>query len=257
MRVQPAIPRAIAFVDGQNLFYAAKEAFGYRYPNYDAAKLAGGICRLQSWSLEQTRFYTGIPDSVRSPFWHAFWSAKLSLMGKQGIVVFSRTLRYRTRTVRLPDGSEYAFQTAEEKGIDVRIALDVIRLCRSGAYDVALIFSQDQDLSEVAEEVRVIARERERWVKLASAFPCSPASPNRRGIEKNRLDPDGPESLRQLPGPSGLPPRGVARGSSGRYAAGRGSAKLIILSRGRGKRETRPHCFGLISENPERKGCPG
>jgi len=36
----PANPRAIAFVDGQNLFNAAKEAFGYTYPNYDVLKLA-------------------------------------------------------------------------------------------------------------------------------------------------------------------------------------------------------------------------
>ena len=36
---EPAIKRAIAFVDGQNLFYAAKEAFGYSYPNYDPDSL--------------------------------------------------------------------------------------------------------------------------------------------------------------------------------------------------------------------------
>ena len=36
---EPAIKRAIAFVDGQNLFYAAKEAFGYTYPNYDPDSL--------------------------------------------------------------------------------------------------------------------------------------------------------------------------------------------------------------------------
>ena len=39
MRMPPS-PRAVTFVDGQNLFYAAKEAFGYTYPNYDPLKLA-------------------------------------------------------------------------------------------------------------------------------------------------------------------------------------------------------------------------
>jgi uncharacterized LabA/DUF88 family protein len=42
--------------------------------------------------------------------------------------------------------------TAEEKGIDVRIAIDVIRLAHRNAYDVALLFSQDQDLSELCVE---------------------------------------------------------------------------------------------------------
>jgi hypothetical protein len=51
-------------------------------------------------------------------------------------------------------------------------------------YDVALIFSQDQDLSEVAEEIRVLAHEQNRWIKIVSAFPSSPASRNRRGINK-------------------------------------------------------------------------
>ncbi len=49
---------------------------------------------------------------------------------------------------------------------------------------MALIFSQDQDLSEVAEEIRVIAREQNRWIKVASAFPLSPTTRNRRGIDK-------------------------------------------------------------------------
>jgi hypothetical protein len=35
MPEEPLNKRAIAFVDGQNLFHAAKEAYGYRDPNYD------------------------------------------------------------------------------------------------------------------------------------------------------------------------------------------------------------------------------
>ncbi len=66
----------------------------------------------------------------------------------------------------------------------MRIALDVIALAHRREYDVALVMSQDQDLSEVAEEIRTIAQEQRRWIKIASAFPQSPASWNRRGINK-------------------------------------------------------------------------
>jgi hypothetical protein len=45
---------------------------------------------------------------------------------------------------------------------------------------VALVFSQDQDLSEVANEIRFIAKEQDRWIKVASAFPAG--SKNPRGI---------------------------------------------------------------------------
>ena len=105
-------------------------------------------------------------------------------MSRQGVVIYSRPLRYRNKQVRLPDGSVHAYLSGEEKGIDVRIALDVIALAHRRVYDVALIFSQDQDLSEVAEEVRVIANEQGRWIKVASAYPSSPAAANRRGINK-------------------------------------------------------------------------
>ena len=105
-------------------------------------------------------------------------------MGRQGVVVYSRPLRYRNRTVALPNGTQHSFLTGEEEGIDVRIALDVIALAHRRAHDVALVLSQDQDLSEVAEEIPTIAREQRRWIKIASAFPHSPASRNRRGINK-------------------------------------------------------------------------
>jgi hypothetical protein len=91
-------------------------------------------------------------------------------------------MRYRNKTVRLPDGSTHTFLTGEEKGIDVRIALDVLAGAMNHDYDVAVIFSQDQDLSEAATEVRTIARQQDRWIKVACAYPWSPAAHNKRGI---------------------------------------------------------------------------
>lgn len=184
MPQDPQHKRAISFVDGQNLFYATKEAFGYSHPNYDVNALSRSLARARGWDLVQVRFYTGIPDVGDDAEKNHFWSGKLAVMGKQGVEVFTRPLRYRNRRVRLPDNTTHTFLAGEEKGIDVRIALDIIRLARLRQYDLALIFSQDQDLSEVAEEIRVLAREQDRWIKVASAFPSSPTSRNRRGINK-------------------------------------------------------------------------
>lgn len=184
MPPEPPVKRTVAFIDGQNLFHAAREAFGYIYPNYDVSALARAICKRQGWQLDQVRFYTGIPDPTDDPFWNHFWLHKLAMLGRQGVAVYSRPLRYRNRRVRLPDGTEHTYLAGEEKGIDVRIALDIVRMAHRGEYDVALVFSQDQDLSEVAEEVRVIAREQGRWLKIACAYPSSPTSRNRRGINK-------------------------------------------------------------------------
>ena len=82
----------------------------------------------------------------------------------------------------MPDGNVWSALVAQEKGIDVRIAVDVIRMARQNEFDVAVIFSQDQDFSELADELRTLGREQGRWIKVASAFPVSPTSRNKRGI---------------------------------------------------------------------------
>lgn len=181
---EPRLKKAVVFVDGQSLFYAVKNAFGYAYPNYDVQSLAEKICLNQGWHLQEIRFYTGIPDINDDVFWHNFWTRKLAVMGQKGIEIFSRKLRYRNQTVKLPNNQLYTFLVGQEKGVDVRIALDIIRLARENAYDVCLALSQDQDLSEVADEVRIIAKEQDRWIKMASAFPVSPTFKNSRGINK-------------------------------------------------------------------------
>ena len=182
MPLEPGVKRTVAFVDGQNLFYAAKDAFGYEYPNFDPAKLAERVTSDLGWTLTETRFYTGVPSVENNPFWNQFWMAKLAVMGTRGVRTFSRPLRYRSRAIALPDGTVNSLLVGEEKGIDVRIALDVVRLTREDHLDVALIFSQDQDLSEAVDEVRAISIQQNRWIKAASAFPVGLTYPNRRGI---------------------------------------------------------------------------
>jgi hypothetical protein len=59
-------------------------------------------------------------------------------------------------------------------------AAKLLAMSRSGTH----VFSQDQDLSEVADEIRVIAREQNRWIAIASAFPASPSVRNKRGTDK-------------------------------------------------------------------------
>ena len=147
MAAEPAVKRTVAFIDGQNLFHSVRGAFGYAYPNFDLKALAARVCAGKAWQLDSVRFYTGVPDAADNAFWSQFWASKLLAMSRQGVVTYSRPLRYRNKQVRLPDGSVHAYLSGEEKGNDVRIALDVIALAHRKVYDVALIFSQDQDLS--------------------------------------------------------------------------------------------------------------
>jgi hypothetical protein len=99
-------------------------------------------------------------------------------MVRSRVEVYTRPLRYSPEL--LEDGT--TIYVPREKGIDVRIAIDVMTLALKKAYDVALVFSQDQDLHEVAREVREIARKQNRWVKMASAYPVGAGTTNARGI---------------------------------------------------------------------------
>ncbi len=178
------VSRAYVFVDGQNLFHGAKEAFGYNFPNYDVLKLAKAVCDDKGWHLEKIFFNTGVPNREDNAFWNGFWTRKLLAISRQSIEVYSRPLKYREKAIKLPDGSFVSGCVGIEKGIDVRIAIDIVKYALDGLYDVCLIFSQDQDLTEAVEEVKKIAQRQGRFVIIASAYPYSLASINMRGIDK-------------------------------------------------------------------------
>lgn len=167
---EPMPRRCVAFIDGQNLYFAAKEAFGYTWPNYDPKALAELVCMQKGWSLTRVFFYTGIPKRSQQPKWHDFWALKLAVLGKKGIRVFKRSLKYG------------GGRGPTEKGIDVRLALDIAKLAYRKEYDVALIFSQDQDLREAVGDAKAIAHEQNRTIEIASAFPFSLTTTNPRGI---------------------------------------------------------------------------
>ena len=65
--------RVVAFVDGRNLFHAAREAFDYTYPNYDALALAARVCG-EGVGPQELRFSTAIPSPGDNPRWRFFWT---------------------------------------------------------------------------------------------------------------------------------------------------------------------------------------
>lgn len=116
---------------------------------------------------------------VSSPYW-------ISRKASGGVIhfmgAFDACRAPRNQTVYLPGGKTTTVLVGQEQGVDVHLALDVVRFARENKYDVAVIFSQDQDLSELAGEVRSIAHDYNRWINLACAYPVSPTTTNSRGI---------------------------------------------------------------------------
>ena len=86
MNGEPPTKRAVAFLDGPNLFHT-REAFGYTYPNNDVSALFGMDCERQGWKLARVCLCPGLPDVGDNPNWHFFRTHMLATMGRQGIVV--------------------------------------------------------------------------------------------------------------------------------------------------------------------------
>jgi uncharacterized LabA/DUF88 family protein len=189
---EPAIKNVMAFFDGQNLYQHAKDAFGHHHPNYDPVKLHKAVYEAKGWRATLTRFYTGVPNAVESPMWTAYWANRVLALKRAGVHVTTRPLRYRRAAiidhngdpVLEDDGQPVVSVTPQEKGIDVRLALDLVSCARKKQFDIALIFSQDQDLQEVVQEIADIAKEQDRWIRVVCAFPGGPNASSGRGIDK-------------------------------------------------------------------------
>lgn len=183
MSAEPTVKYAMAFVDGQNLYQHAKDAFGHHHPNYDPVKLHNAVCATQGWTPNLVCFYTGVPSHNEDPMWAGYWSNRILAMKRAGIAVTTRPIRYRKEKITIGNQEEIV-TTPQEKGIDVRLSLDIVSRARTQQFNVGVIYSQDQDLSEVVEEVKKISIEQNRWIKLACAFPFGPSATATRGIDK-------------------------------------------------------------------------
>jgi len=178
----PAIPapapalRVCAFVDGYNLFKSAKQCFGYNHPNYDIKRLIEAVVGMAAGrQLSSAHFYVGIPSSLDDPKNSVWWAKKLAAMGRTGVRVETRQLKHRELRIHLEGLIKFdkTVPRLVEKGIDLKIGLDMVRLARSNAYEVAILFSQDGDLVEAVAEVQAIAAEQHRRIQVECAYPVA------------------------------------------------------------------------------------
>ena len=124
--------------------------------------------RIPGRILSQIRFYTGVPNpalGARQKFWHDFWSNKIRSFPKEVYV-------YRGRINR----------SGQEKGVDVSIAIDLVRLTYDQEYDTAIIVSQDSDFGPAVALAKDLAKTQEHPLQFESAFPMRRDSKNRRGV---------------------------------------------------------------------------
>jgi uncharacterized LabA/DUF88 family protein len=140
--------RAVVFIDHQNMYKGAREAFGWKlerghYGNFKPLALARLLAPEAEHELAQVRIYTGVPHPEHNRLGHAITQRRIEawrLADPERVHVFPRTLRYPP-----PEG--------REKGVDVHLAVDLVRLAIEDAYELLILCSADTDLVPALEFV--------------------------------------------------------------------------------------------------------
>jgi uncharacterized LabA/DUF88 family protein len=144
--------RVIVFIDYQNVYEDFRRAFcsGALQPTdgqFDPLELARVLVargpEFEAWELHEVRVYLGRPAPDRDGRSAAAHDRQTQVWRDDGVVVRARALQY------LPA------QRPRQKGVDVELAVDVVRLAVQGAYEVGIIASTDTDLVPAIEAVDV------------------------------------------------------------------------------------------------------
>ena len=143
--------RLVLFIDYQNAYRRARSVFfpdpqsgrdGHLKPMALGQLIAarGGVDGAP-YTLSEVRVYSGRPNPRVDVRTFAAHRKQSQSWQSAGATVIERELRY-------PQGRP------QEKGIDVALAVDFVRLALQGAYDVGVMMSTDNDLLPALETVR-------------------------------------------------------------------------------------------------------
>lgn len=148
------LQRIAVFLDYQNVYMQTRRRFFNARAPFTAGQLAPGrLGRLlakrspdgSSRVLVQVRVYRGMPSAVHDPRSH--WACARQLDAWQAdpaVAVVARPLRYPR---------DFPRSRPQEKGIDVRLAIDFVEMAIDGSFDVGVLVSADTDLVPALEAV--------------------------------------------------------------------------------------------------------
>ena len=147
--------RLALFIDYQNAYRWARASFHdhradpYWLGQFSPAGLGALISQMSGDGslrvLEQVRVYRGMPDSRRDPTAYRAARRQIAEWEKSPLV------QAVTQPLRYP--RDYPASPAQEKGVDVRLAIDFAMMAVRDEYDVGVLMSNDTDFRPVLQEV--------------------------------------------------------------------------------------------------------
>lgn len=158
--------RVLVFLDYQNVHAGARRAFlpygcDRADGHVDPRALGELLVRRRKFAgeLVGVRAYRGRPNPEHQPGSARANDRQKVVWERRGVEVIRRNLQYPKRWPDVP---------ASEKGIDVAIAVDMVRLSLSGGVDAIVLFSSDSDLLPAVEFVNAmegVSMEVASWAK--------------------------------------------------------------------------------------------
>jgi uncharacterized LabA/DUF88 family protein len=162
--------RVVVFIDYQNVLNDARRAFHthpYASPDgqVDPILLGQRLVRKQPVdatrrrACHEVRVYRGRPDPRKEPQMNAAHMRQCQAWESAGARVIARPLRYPRAWPK---------ERAEEKGIDVQIAIDIVMMAVNKEFDVAILASTDTDQRPVLEAFQSLPLEPRPVVEVAA-----------------------------------------------------------------------------------------
>jgi uncharacterized LabA/DUF88 family protein len=157
--------RVVLFVDYQNVYRGARDCFHAEPSTPHVAGQTNPVLvgeHIVATSpfdrvLEGVRVYRGRPDPRRDGRGHSACTRQIQAWTEDPrVAAVTRVLRY---PAGWPDRCQRG-QKPQEKGIDVALAVDFVRLALEDQYDVGVLMSTDSDLKPALETVMTFSDKR-------------------------------------------------------------------------------------------------
>ncbi len=155
----------MVFVDEKNVYRDARRAFFEEYDHSPFGQFHPGLLANVLLSLSKApdaelagvRVYTGRPDGSLAPKTYGAHMRQCATWAKDpAITLKARPLRYPWGTP--PPALGGPDRKGEQKGVDVQLAIDLVRMYMREEYDVAILASTDTDLLPAVEMLYEVDR---------------------------------------------------------------------------------------------------
>ena len=143
-----------AFVDLQNLHYFLKENCRVAATQVHIPNMLNAYAAEHGMALKELQIFTGIHDQQRDPHRHDAMAKRLRWLERCGAKVTALPLSYYTDRITKE-------VRAQEKGVDVRIASEILRAVNDGLRR-AIVVTQDKDIAQSVIVAGEMAAERGR-----------------------------------------------------------------------------------------------